>query len=163
VLGSADLATVAGSRQATLTVSGLHGGDHALTATYSGDASFAGSTSRAYTLQITKAASSIHAEALATVHDRTLDVRVGIVKATLTGLAGAPLVGESVTFTTTRPIDHAVLQMCSAVTDEHGAASCTTAIQDTLLVALDGGYDVTFDGNADYQGSSDHGTYFAGE
>jgi hypothetical protein len=163
VLGSADLVTVAGSRQATMTVSGLHGGDHALTATYSGDANFAGSTSRAYTLQITKAASSIHAEALATVHDRTLDVRVGIVKATLTGLAGAPLVGESVTFTTTRPIDHAVLQMCSAVTDEHGAASCTTAIQDTLLVALDGGYDVTFDGNGDYQGSSDHGTYFAGE
>jgi hypothetical protein len=160
VLGTAPLAANGGVQQASLTVSGLHGGDHALSAAYSGDASFASSTSTAYTLQVSRAASQIHAETLITAHDDTLDIRVGIVKATLTGLGGAPLAGEQVTFTTTRPGDHAVLTMCQAVTDEDGVASCVTPIQDTILVALGQGYDATFAGNADYLPATDHGSQF---
>jgi hypothetical protein len=159
VLGSAPLSASSDGLRASVVVSGLHGGDHAVTATYSGDISFAGSASPGYTHRVDRAASTVQAAKLVTVDGNTIDIKIGIVKATVTGLGGAPLAGETVMFTTTRG-DHTVLPMCQAVTDQDGVATCVTPIQDTVLVALGQGYDATFPGNSDYLSDTDHGTQF---
>lgn len=160
VLGTASLSSVGGSRQASVVVAGLHGGDHDLTATYAGDLSFAQSTSANYVHRVERAASTVDAATLVTNQGGNTDITIGVVKATVTGLDGAPLAGEPVIFTTTRASDHAVLPMCQAVTDQHGVATCVTPIQDTVMVALGQGYDATFPGNADYLPDTDHGTQF---
>jgi hypothetical protein len=156
VLGSADLATVAGSRQATLTVSGLHGGDHALTATYSGDANFAGSTSVAYGEHVDQAPTTVRALGVIT----HVGSNGGRFRATLTDRAGHGIAGQPLVVTTTQI--GGVHAVCTGVTDSDGYAECdNTNLVPGVLV--NSGFDVTFNGNGDYQGSTDHGTYFAGE
>jgi hypothetical protein len=157
VLGTAPLATVAGTQQATLTVSGLHGGDHALTATYSGDTGFAGSTSQPYTEHVNRAASTVHALGVIT----HVGSNGGRFRATLTDGDGHGIAGQSLVFTTTQ-LGGGVHAVCTGVTDGDGYAECdNTNLVPGVLV--DSGFDVTFNGNGDYQGSQDHGTYFAGE
>ncbi|WP_187271939.1 Ig-like domain-containing protein [Aeromicrobium terrae] len=162
--GSTVLGTVTldGDQHATLEVSGLHGGQHVLTAQYSGGGLFDASTSADYTLTVQRAASSIHAERLTSFTGGEANVRIGVVKAVLTGLDGEPLQGETIVFTTHEPGPNgAVLPVCQAVTNERGAASCQSALPHTVLVLLGQGYEATFEGNADYQPSTDHGNEFA--
>lgn len=160
VLGTAPLNAENGGQKASLVVAGLQGGDHVVTASYAGDGSFAASTSPEHTQHVGRAASAVQAATLVTIDGDSVDVKIGIVEATVTGLNGEPLVGEPVIFTTTRPGDHAVLPMCQAVTDDNGLATCVTPILDTILVALGQGYDAMFAGNANYLPATDHGSQF---
>ncbi|MCW2799039.1 MAG: hypothetical protein JWQ70_511 [Aeromicrobium sp.] len=160
VLGVAPLSTVDGSRQASVVVSGLHGGDHAVTATYSGDTSFAHSASAEYVHHVDRAASTVEAAKLITINGDGVDAKIGVVKATVTGLDGGPLAGEPVVFTTIREGDHLVLPVCQAVTNDHGVATCTSEIKEVVRVSVLEGYDATFLGNADYLPDADHGAQF---
>jgi uncharacterized protein (DUF2141 family) len=156
VLGSGTISTVQGHQQATLTVPGLHAGDHALTATYSGDAAFAPSASSTYTEHVNRAASTLVA---ATVLQQVGD-NGGQVSATLTGNDGAPLAGETLQFYVVQTTDHTSIQICDAVTDAQGTASCdATSEVAAMLVQSAGHYEVDFAGNADYLPAHDQGTY----
>jgi hypothetical protein len=156
VLGTADLASVDGAQQASITVGDWAPGDHVVRAVYGGDAGFAGSTSAAYTETVDRAPSSITADTLIAKDDTTLHVKVGIVRATLTGLGGAPLAGRTVQFTTTTA-GGSVLPVCTATTDAHGVASCVSEITATVNTLLTNGYDASFAGDADYLPATDHG------
>ena len=78
-------------------------------------------------------------------------------RATLTGVNGAPLAGETLRFTYTQSTDHATVHICDAITDANGVASCYAA---SWLPAITfyGGYDVNFYGDANYLPATDHGT-----
>jgi hypothetical protein len=152
VLGTAPVSTVQGRRQASITLSGLSAGAHHVKATYSGDVTYAPSTSTTFTQNVSRAASALDAEVLITqVGDNG-----GRVRATLTGNDGAPLAGQTLVFTTTQNTDHSVIQICTVVTNAQGFADCDAT---TLIPAinLDGGYDVDFAGNANYLPAHDHG------
>ena len=63
---------------------------------------------------------------------------------------GAPLPGETLVFSTSQVhTDGNTIHICTVVTDANGSAQCDAT---TLFTAstLDGGYDVTFNGDADY-------------
>jgi hypothetical protein len=152
VLGTAPVSTVQGRRQASITLSGLSAGAHHVKATYSGDATYAPSTSTSFTQDVSRAASHLDAEVLIT----QIGDNGGRVRATLTGNDGAPLAGQTLVFTTTQNTDHGVIQMCTAVTNAQGFADCDAT---TLIPAinLDGGYDVDFAGNANYLPATAHG------
>lgn len=159
-LGTATIATVQGQQQASITVTGLHAGAHTIKATYAGSAAFAGSTSATFTQNVSRAATTVEAATLVTYHyPPGFEGNGGVVRATLTGVGGAPLAGRTLVFTTTQPTDHGVIHICDVVTDANGFASCDATV---LFPAIDfdGGYDVTFAGDADYQSSHDHGTQF---
>ena len=153
VLGTAPLAAVQGHQQASLVVSGLHAGDHHLTATYSGSTQFAGSTSTPVTVTVNRASANLVARSYITDSQGFPGGGIqiyGRVEATLTGNGGAPLAGETLVFSTTQVhTDGNTIHICDAVTDANGSAQCDAT---TLFTAstLDGGYDVTFNGNADY-------------
>lgn len=152
VLGTAAVSTVQGRRQASITLSGLSAGAHQVEASYSGDATYAPSTSTTFTQDVGRAASALDAEVLITqVGDNG-----GRVRATLTGNGGAPLAGQTLVFTTTQGTDHGVIQICTVVTNAQGFADCDAT---TLIPAinLDEGYDVDFAGNANYLPAHDHG------
>jgi hypothetical protein len=159
VLGTAPVTSVQGSRQASLTVPGLHAGDHALTASYSGDASYAGSTSSAYGVHVDRAASVLVAD---TVLSQVGD-NAGEVSATLTGNGGAPLAGQVLRFTVVQITDHSTIQVCDAVTGTDGTARCdaTTEVAAMLLQSA-GRYEVDFAGNADHLPAHDQGTWEVG-
>ncbi len=155
VLGSAPLTSAQGRRVATLAVPGLGGGQHAVTAVYSGDTSYATSSSAAYNQVVERAATHLDAE----IFIAQLGDNGGRVRATLTGANGEPLAGRTLTFSTTQSTDNSTIQICDAVTNAQGFASCDAT---TLVPAiiLDGGYDVRYAGSADHLPSSDRGTYF---
>jgi hypothetical protein len=151
VLGSATVSTVDGRRQASLTVSGLGTGSHTVRAAYSGDAVFAASTSADFVQQVGRAASTIVAGAP--------DVP-GSITATLTGVGGAPLPGETVSFYS-HPSDNHRDHLCDAVTDAAGVASCDIWVINIVLGgSFDGGYDAAFAGNADYLPDEDYARQF---
>jgi hypothetical protein len=155
VLGTAAVSSVQGRREASITLSGLTAGAHQVKATYSGDATYAPSTSTTFTQNVSRAASTLVAETLVT----QVGDNAGRVRATLTGNGGAPLPGQTLVFTTTQNTDHGVIHICTVVTDANGYASCDAT---TLVGAinLDAGYDVSFAGNTNYVPAQDHGTYF---
>jgi hypothetical protein len=158
VLGTTNLGTVQGSQQATLDVPGLHAGDHPLTAVYSGTPRYAGSTSVAVHETVQRAPSTLVARSFITQSPAFPDgfQIYGRVQATLTGNGGAPLPGETLVFTTTQTnTDGSVIHICTRTTDSHGSAECDAT---TLFPAstLDGGYDVTFNGDADYAPTTVH-------
>ncbi|MCL2542885.1 MAG: Ig-like domain repeat protein [Nocardioidaceae bacterium] len=158
VLGTAQLATVDGHREASLKVDAWEAGDHRVTASYDGGGEFGASTSAPFTETVQRAATSLSAATLVTVHDASIDAEVGIVKATLTGPDGSPLAGRTVSFTThqiggDRPV-------CSAVTDAHGVATCTSSVLMTVNVMVSNGYDAAFAGDTDYLPSTDHGSQY---
>lgn len=164
VLGSAPVATVGGGRQASLAVPGLHAGTHAVTAVYSGDASFATSTSPAFSQEITKAPTTIVA---ADVNNPgPLAPRANWIRAKLTDRYGNPMAGRSISFDAppgpARPARH----LCDAVTNADGIAECDTQVisidiglelgQESLL-DVHGTYDVTYLGDADTIGDTARG------
>jgi len=157
VLGTASLATVQGQQQASITLSSLSSGVHAVTATYAGTAALAGSASPELLQQVDRAASTLHAEVI--YPQVGPPDNAGLVRATLRGNGGAPLAGETLVFTTTQPTDGSVIFICSTTTDAAGFASCD-ATSELAAINLNGGYDVTFAGNQDYLGATDHGTHF---
>lgn len=157
VLGTAALESVQGKQQATLTVPSLHAGARAITAGYDGSGDFAASTSPVFTQNVARAASGLVADTLVTVtQENGAQANQGRIGATLTGLDGAPLVGETVSFSATYPATGAVDQICTAVTDTAGYAHCdVTQLLPELL--LYNGYDAAFAGNADYLPATAHG------
>jgi len=157
VLGTADLATADGSQKASLTVPGWHGGDHAVTAVYGGDASFSGSTSEPYTVTVNRAQSTVQAETLITAKDGDLNIYIGYLRATVRGLNGQPLAGQTVQFTTNKVAGGDVVPVCTAVTNNKGFAQCTSSVVNVVQELLTNGYDANYVGNADYLPSSDHG------
>jgi hypothetical protein len=161
VLGTAPVQATAGGQQATLTVPSFEPGSHPITATYSGDGAFAGSTSPAYTLDVARAPSTLVAATLITGGSQGIEGNGGRVRATLTGLDGVPLAGQELVFTTTQPTDHSTIHICTVVTDANGFASCDSTTLITAII-IDSGYDVNFAGNAEYLPSHDHGVYSGG-
>lgn len=156
VLGTAPLSSVLGQQQASITLSTLSGGVHAVKATYSGTASLAGSASPVLSQQVNQAASTLEAEV---IYPAVGAPNAGLVRATLRGNGGAPLAGEPLRFTTTQPTDGSVIFICDAVTDANGYAECD-ATSELAAINLNNGYDVTFPGNQNYLPSTDRGTQF---
>lgn len=154
VLGTADLESVDGRSQASLEISGLGAGNHPVTATYSGDANRASSTSAPFTQVVTRAASTLTPIPIVV----QLVDNYSRVEATLTGLDGAPLSGQRLVFSTTPGADGGVMHICDVVTDDDGYARCDVPLRTPALV-LNDGFDVRFEGNDSYLPSSAHGTY----
>jgi hypothetical protein len=141
VLGTATLATVGGRQQASLTLSGLAAGAHDVVAAYSGSAQFVASTSAAFVQDVGRAQATL----VAGEPDRR-----GKVTATLTGVDGQPLAGETIAFST-NPSAGAGRQVCVVQTDADGVASCDeTVINIVIGGSFDGAYVAAFAGNDDY-------------
>lgn len=78
-----------------------------------------------------------------------LGLKVGIVRATLTGgSAAVPLAGQTVVFKA------GTATVCTGVTNAQGVVTCTMTVANTLLVILNLGVSASFAGNALYEGSS---------
>jgi len=151
VLGTADLADVNRAQQATLTVPRLEAGAHQLTASYDGSTAFTASTSPAVTENVQRAVPTLVARAFVT-QPPSYPPGVGLdgnVTATLTGVGGAPLAGQTLVFSTTQQINGSVIRFCTVVTGDDGVANCngTTGFPASVV---DNGYDVTYAGSADY-------------
>lgn len=156
VLGTVALADVQGQQQASITLSGLEGGTHAIKAAYSGAPSMAPSVSPVLNQQVNQAASTLVAQV---IYPAVGAPNAGRVRATLTGNGGAPLAGQPLRFTTTQPTDGSVIFICDVVTDANGFAECD-ATSELTAINLNGGYDVNFNGNQNYLPSTDHSTQF---
>ncbi|NHA00320.1 Ig-like domain repeat protein [Nocardioides sp. W3-2-3] len=126
VLGTATLT----DGHATLAVPGLAAGSHAITASYAGDESHAPSTSPVLVQVVERAAPTLVAHHIA---DTPPD-NYSRVEATLTGLGGAPLAGQTLVFTTGPVLNGGVTDMCTAVTDANGYAKCDVPLRTGALV-----------------------------
>jgi hypothetical protein len=154
VLGTAPVSSVQGQRQASITLDTLSGGTHPIKATYSGDATHAGSTSAAYTQVVERAASTLVANDVIEV----IGDNGGTVRATLTGNAGAPIAGQTVVFTTTQNVGTAHHIICTGITDADGLAQChNTNLMPAVIT--NGGFDVFFAGSGNYLPAQDHAQY----
>lgn len=140
VLGTAALT----DGTATLAVPGLGAGSHAITASYAGDESHAASTSPVLVQVVERAAPTLVAHHIA---DAPPD-NYSRVEATLTGLGGAPLAGQTLVFTTGPVLNGGVTDMCTAVTDANGYAKCDVPLRTGALILQ--GFQVSFAGNASY-------------
>lgn len=159
VLGTVALASVQGKQRASFVVNGLSAGDHHFTAAYSGSTTFAGSSSTSVTVTVNRAPSTLVARSFITMSqsDPLGGPQIhGSVAATLTGNGGAPLPGETLVFTTTEKHSSGNLHnICTTVTDSNGYAQCGAT--DLFLDAdLNGGWDVTFNGDANYAPATVH-------
>jgi Big-like domain-containing protein len=139
--GAALLGTsvVNAASKATLSVSSLSVGSHTLSATYSGDTVFSGSTSPAVTQTVTKEPTSI-----------TTSRSGGTMIATLTSAHG-PLAGQTLVFAT------GSTTMCTVVTNASGSAACNATAVQKVQINLNG-YTVSFGGSSSYlpSGSAGH-------
>jgi hypothetical protein len=149
MLGAVAVAGSGTTGTAQLTVSTLHGGSHAITASYSGSATFAPSTSDPLTVDVQRAATSLYARP-ALVRLLPLGLPVGMLRGELSTATGQPLAGMPLTFSIA---GHTV---CSTYTDADGHADCN-ARAELLQLTLALGYDVAFPGTADYLPSTAHG------
>lgn len=156
VLGTGTISSVQGRQVASITVDELAGGAHDITATYSGDAAYAGSTSVAFTQVVERAASGLEAKVVL----RNLGDNGGRVRATLTGDDGQPLAGQTLVFDSTQLPDGGTIHICETVTDASGFAECDATSEVLAVLLFNNGYDVRFAGNADYLPAEDHQTYF---
>jgi hypothetical protein len=148
VLGTVPLTTSGSTGVAHLQVSDLGAGAHSVTAVYSGSPTFASSTSPAKALTVGKRATSISAEP-AVVRLIPLGLPLGQLQVTVSSSLG-PVAGVPVTF---KVAGHVV---GTATTDVNGAARVNASSQ-LLLLVLSGGYTATFDGDANYVGSTAKG------
>lgn len=140
VLGTATLT----DGTAALAVPGLGAGSHAITASYAGDGSHATSTSPVLVQVVERAAPTLVAHHIA---DTPPD-NYSRVEATLTGLGGAPLAGQTLVFTTGPVLNGGVTDMCTAVTDANGYAKCDVPLRTGALILQ--GFQVRFAGNTSY-------------
>ncbi|HEY6471930.1 MAG TPA: Ig-like domain-containing protein [Acidimicrobiales bacterium] len=155
LLGSTPVTVSGGTGNASLTVSNLAPGTHHITATYSGDANYAGSTSSTLSLTVNKEATSlsvtpaqIEEELLLTlpiVQQLTLEIPL---QATLTTASGAPVANQPLTFTAGSTV------LCTTTTNAQGQATCTPSLLGELAIVLNLGYSVSYAGNADYTSTS---------
>jgi hypothetical protein len=125
--------------KATCTTTGLSVGTHAITAVYSGDANYQGSSSAAFSQAVNKAPTKLAAAAakrglLTTTFAATLTRR----------LDGAPLAGQPVVFLVQG------VRACQATTNSAGVAVCTTV----GLFLGPTTYTATYAGDANYQPST---------
>ncbi|RNL65217.1 hypothetical protein EFK50_04435 [Nocardioides marmoriginsengisoli] len=160
VLGTAPVTT----GQASLAVPGLSSGTHAVKAVYSGDVSFAASTSAAYDQVITKAPTTIVA---ADVNNPgPLAPRSGWIRAKLTDRYGNPMAGRTIKFTAPPGPARPMRNLCTAVTNAQGIAECNDQVisidigldlGNEALLDIHGTYDVTYVGDADTIGSTARG------
>ncbi|WP_436700289.1 Ig-like domain repeat protein [Nocardioides sp. BYT-33-1] len=153
VLGTATLATVDGVQQATLDVDGLATGSHALTASYSGSASRAASTSAELTQVVDRA--------VARLDDLRTTVVLGAVRdvyATLNDAQGRPLAGQPLVFRTAASLPGGDGQrlICETVTDADGVGHCSVDPRWRSLVTSSG-FDVFYAGGENHLPTSDHG------
>jgi hypothetical protein len=162
--GSAVLATEgvapsgSGAAQASFTTSALAVGSHTLTATYSGDTSFATSGSNTVVANVVQQTTEVTASSalltlnLANLFAPTSTLSLGPLFATLTTTSGAPIAGQTLVFTAVASPGGPVV--CSGVTNTLGVATCTPSPLGTLEVDLTGGFTATYAGNASYIGSN---------
>jgi alpha-tubulin suppressor-like RCC1 family protein len=141
--GTVALSTVSGNEQATCTTSTLAGGAHTITAVYSGDGNYQGSTgslSGGETIKIATAltTSSISVlkslTSLATTYSATLTMRP----------SGTPLAGQTITFAV------GGTSQCTGVTNAQGVATCSTTLVGTISAILALGSTATYAGNSLY-------------
>ncbi|MDQ6526633.1 Ig-like domain-containing protein [Nocardioides sp. LHD-245] len=153
VLGTAPLATVDGSQQATLDVDGLATGSHVLTATYSGSASRAASTSPELTQVVDRAVARLDDLRTALVLGYVRDVY-----ATLNDAQGRPLAGQQLVFRTAASLPGGDGQrlICETVTDQNGVGHCSVDSRWRSMVTSSG-FDVFFAGSTTHLPTSDHG------
>ncbi len=139
VLGTAPVAVSGSTFTATLTTSTLAVGTHGITASYSGASTYsASSTASALSQVVNKDGTSLAAQ----------NASQNTMTATLTTAQGAPLAGQSLTFTA------GSTTLCSAVTTANGTASCKATGANGTTLAKAGSYTVTYAGNGSYLGSS---------
>lgn len=136
------------SATAHAVLSDLGAGQHSITAVYSGAPVFAGSSSPGSDIAIAKRATAISAEP-AVVRLFPLGLPLGRLKVTVSSSLG-PIGGVPVTFM----IGSKTLG--TATTDVNGVAKVNASSQ-LLFLILGGGYTATFDGNANFEGSTGHG------
>jgi hypothetical protein len=150
--GGTDLAgcssvTLAGGKATCTVAHGFPAGTESIVATYSGDSAFGpvSNASTPYTFVVGKAPVSVTA-APVSILGSLLTGHVTF-SATVTS-GGAPLAGESVTFTVTTL--HKVTISCTALTDSHGIATCMSANIAAILLADQGTAAVTVATSANY-------------
>lgn len=146
LLGSAPL-TGGNISRCALTVSGLSGGSHTVTAVYEGDSTWAQSTSPPVTVVVDRVPTALQA---APVPFASLATGPSL-SATLTS-GGAGVAGRTVSFTV------GTTTACRAVTDAQGVARCTAPPTVTPALVQAGGYGAAFAGDVDYLPSSASGS-----
>jgi hypothetical protein len=151
VLGTAPVRTVGGRQQASITLASLSAGEHHVVAAYSGSEQFAASTSAAFVQDVGRAQATL----VAGEPDRR-----GEVTATLTGVDGQPLAGETIAFST-NPSAGAGRVVCVVPTDADGVASCDETIINIVIGgSFDGAYVARFAGTDDYLPAEDGARQF---
>jgi hypothetical protein len=169
VLGTGTISTVSGRQVASITVAGLHGGAHGIKATYSGDTTFAGSTSATYTENVSRQATNVAAGSPSYAHDaNSIPTHAGFVRAKLTDGAGNPMPGRTIAFTNKPTAERPAYLLCTAVTGADGIAECDYTVINIdpslsgsdLLLDVNGDYDATYSGDGDYQPATDRGHLF---
>jgi hypothetical protein len=142
------LAMTSGAWTATCVTSDLARGPHSISATYTGDTSYAGSSGTMggqLVIQVPTTLTAVNVHILSSLGG--LKIRF---QATLTEtISGAPIAGQQVTFTSSLL---GLNTKCVGTTDANGVATC----QATVNALLGGGYDATFAGTALYQPSTSH-------
>jgi hypothetical protein len=147
-----------GSAVASYTTSSLATGTHSLTAVYSGSPTFGGSTSSAVNLVVGQQATQVSANAailtlsLAHLLAPASVLSLSDLTATLTTTSGAPIAGQTLTFTAKASTGGPVV--CTGVTNSSGTATCSPSVAGTLSVDLSGGFTAIYAGNASYGGSN---------
>lgn len=146
LLATGTLAAGGGGDQASLVVSSLPVGSNVISATYSGDLSYAtSSTTHSATQVVGPAATTLTA---------TPYGAPGVVTATLT-TAWGPVAGQTLVFTTGQAANNDQQTFCTATTNASGQVTCTGS---AFNMQLYGGYYVTYAGSVDYKASTVHGT-----
>ncbi|MFS3129480.1 Ig-like domain repeat protein [Nocardioides sp. Bht2] len=152
VLGTADLESVDGRMVARLTGVELGGGEHRITAHYSGDQSHAASVSAQQVVVVKRAATSMAARFVIN------DIGVNGIRlhGTLTDAAGQPLAGQTVTVTSFNAYTQVRVPTCAdQITDAAGRVMCEVPGEQASW----GGYEVAFLGSTNHLPSSDTGFY----
>jgi hypothetical protein len=142
VLGTVPVSASGSSFVASITETNLAVGAHSITASYSGATDYAPSaTTSALVQTVVKDGTHIAAQPFTSSKSMT---------ATLTTAQGAPIAGQTLSFTT----GSNNTALCSAVTGTDGSATCSATGLNQLTLVLNGSYTVTYAGNASFIGSS---------
>jgi hypothetical protein len=134
---------------ATISVSNLAAGSHAITAEYSGTPVFAASSSAPVTVNVGKLATFLNAQA-AVVKLIPLGLPLGLLKTTLVGPNGSPVVGAPIEFRIGPNL------ICTSTTDAAGVATCNARPQ-LLQLTLALGYKASYAGDANHLPSNANG------
>jgi hypothetical protein len=126
-----------------------------VTATYSGDTNFAGSSSATTVLSVSAAPTTVTV-APAILYLRiiplpiSIQLSLGVLSATLTS-NGVPVPGQTITFEANAG-SHPVL--CTGTTGLNGVASCSSGLVGLTETILSGGITAVYGGSSSFQPSS---------